>query len=312
MSERLKVMFARFPGGGMDRAEVTDWLVRSVIAAKEDARINPCILNWRMTDTPITMSRNRCVADAQKSGVDVLVMVDNDMHPDFYLPDNPYAALKDPTSRPFFESSFDLLYHRRMASEGPAVIGAPYCGPPPHENVYVFQWQDRETNGPEDGSFFALEGFTREDSTKMSGITEVAALPTGLIMFDMRAFAFTDPPYFYYEWEDETESAKASTEDVTLTRDLSLNSVPQFCNWDAWAGHWKQKCVGRPVLLSPKTINRRFRSRILAELNIMSPNEELIFVGRNGKASNGHVTDYVQTSRIAGPAPKPEEVTICE
>lgn len=275
----LKLMFARFPGGGMDAADVTDWLVGAVIAAKSEPRISE-VLNFRITDTPITMGRNACIEAAKKSGVDFLVMVDNDMKPDAYLPANPHKLLPDPTARPFFESSFEFAYQQRKLGK-PCIIGAPYCGPPPFENVYVFQWSDWETGEPTDTADIRLEQFTREEAAKLHGIQQVAALPTGLIIIDMQAIPHTDPPYFYYEWEDETESKKASTEDVTFTRDLGLNGVPQFCNWDAWCGHWKKKCVGRPILHSSQSLNARFRKRVLQEFNI-NPGEELRIIG------NGH------------------------
>jgi hypothetical protein len=299
MKDQIKVMFARFPGGGVDRAEVTDWLVTSVLAAKSDPRIDDTILNWRITDTPITMGRNRCIKVAQEEKVDFLVMVDNDMAPDLYWEGNPYRREKDPMAKSFFTSSFDFLYDRRMSGEKPAVIGAPYCGPPPHENVYVFQWSDFESGGPEDNPHMVIEQYTREQAATMFGIHEAAALPTGLVIIDMDAVQFTDPPYFYYEWEDETASEKASTEDVTFTRDLSLNGVPQFCNWDSWAGHWKQKCVGRPKLLLPQSISERFRRRVLCHYNINSPEEKLIFM------KDGRITDGRQADNGSPAAPEP-------
>jgi len=105
----------------------------------------------------------------------------------------------------------------------------------------------------------------------MSGIQECAALPTGLIMYDMRCFDVTEPetdkdhPWFYYEWTDKYAANKASTEDVTMTRDLSLTGAtklgynPVLCNWDAWAGHWKPKCVGKPVVMDAKSVGQKLR-----------------------------------------------------
>lgn len=276
----VRVMFARFPGGHVDRDDVTDWLVGAVLAAKADPRIQPDILNWRRTDTPITMVRNLCIEVAKSEQVDFLIMVDNDMKPDAYLPSNPYAMAHCPAAKPFFQSSFDFAYQQRLAGK-PCVIGAPYCGPPPCENIYVFQWANWETGGPEDNADIKLEQFTREQAATMRGIQEVAALPTGLIILDMRCIAENEPPYFYYEWKDKTESEKASTEDVTFTRDTALHGCTQYCNWDAWAGHWKQKCVGRPMQLTARSISQRFRNRVLAQYNIQ-PGEELITVG-NGK-----------------------------
>jgi hypothetical protein len=87
----------------------------------------------------------------------------------------------------------------------------------------------------------------------------------------MRCFDLTEPrcdsdkPWFYYEWADKYCAAKASTEDVTQTRDLSmvgtqkLGYSPVYCNWDAWAGHWKPKCVGKPQVLAAKDISNKMK-----------------------------------------------------
>jgi hypothetical protein len=282
--KKMKVMFTRFPGGGMDRAEVTDWLVDSVVEAKLDPRVEDDIYNWRLTDTPITMSRNRCIEVALKEGIDFLVMVDNDMAPDLYSPGR--SEYHNPEAKHFYASAFDFLYQRRETGEAPAVIGAPYCGPSPHENIFVFQWRVLETNCPSNGTRISLQQFTREQAAIMTGIQEVGALATGLIMIDMECIKNIAPPYFYYEWTDEKKTEKASTEDVTFTRDLSLNGVPQFCNWDSWAGHWKPKCVGMPIPIPPSSISEVFRRRILSSYNIDPGKEDLVFM-KNGEAFNG-------------------------
>jgi uncharacterized UPF0146 family protein len=52
---------------------------------------------------------------------------------------------------------------------------------------------------------------------------------------------------------------------VTQTRDLSLVGTtqlgynPVFCNWDAWAGHWKPKCVGKPAILSASSVGHKLK-----------------------------------------------------
>jgi len=113
--------------------------------------------------------------------------------------------------------------------------------------------------------------YDRHTAVKMAGIQECAALPTGLIMYDMRVFELTEPkspedkPWFYYEWKDHFCADKASTEDVTQTRDSSLVGTqklgynPVFCNWDAWAGHWKPKCVGKPVFIDAKGVSQKMK-----------------------------------------------------
>lgn len=298
--KKIKIMFARFPGGNVDRKEITDWLIGTVLAAKADPRIDDDLLNWSISDTPITMGRNLCMEVAKQRDVDFVLMIDNDMSPDLYLGSNCYREYADPSARPFFQSSFDFALQQRRRGE-PCCIGAPYCGPPPHENIYVFHWTTKETNRPIDEADMSIEQYSREHAVTLRGIQEAAALPTGLILIDMQVLKFTDPPYFYYEWDDVTESKKASTEDVTFTRNLSLNGCPQFCNWDAWAGHFKMKCVGRPKTLSARSLNSRFRRRVLEEYNITSPKEQLIILPRRHER-NGHATKTTEKPEPAGVA----------
>jgi hypothetical protein len=32
-----------------------------------------------------------------------------------------------------------------------------------------------------------------------------------------------------------------------------------FCNWDAWAGHWKPKCVGKPQIVQAQDISAKLK-----------------------------------------------------
>lgn len=263
MLQKFNVGFCTFSYGGnggisSEVPDIREWMVPTVSELAKDPRVDN-IRIWNLADTPITMTRNRAVLMARQYGVDVLVMVDSDMKPDVN------AGQAD--AKPFFQSSFDFLVNHYP--KGPCVIGAPYCGPPPMECVYVFRWQNMQSlhANPD----FQLEMYDRHTAVKLAGIQECAALPTGLIMYDMRAFALTEPrspgdkPWFYYEWKDIYASEKASTEDVTMTRDLSLVGAeklgynPVFCNWDAWAGHWKPKCVGKPVFIEAKGVSEKLR-----------------------------------------------------
>jgi hypothetical protein len=264
MQQKFNVGFCTFSYGGnggiaSEHPDIREWMVPLVAELSRDARVDQ-IRIWNLADTPITMTRNRAVLQARQYGVDVLVMIDSDMKPDINA--------GDPTAKPFFKTSFDFLvdhYHK-----GPCVIGVPYCGPPPVECVYVFRWNNMQTSNPNPD--FQLEMYDRHTAVKLAGIQECAALPTGLIMYDMRAFEVTEPksdadkPWFYYEYKDQFQSEKASTEDVTMTRDLSLVGTqklgynPVFCNWDAWAGHWKPKCVGKPQYIQAKDISQKLKS----------------------------------------------------
>ena len=227
------------------------------------------VLSLRISDTPITMSRNRAVNAALEHKVDFLLMMDNDMLPDMYVG-------KDPFAEPFLSTSLKFMTERW--DEGPHIIGVPYCGPPPIENVYVFQWATWETDNPNPD--YRLEQFTREESARKIGLEKVGALPTGLILFDMRVFRdLIKPPYFYYEWKDKTAADKASTEDVTMTRDAGLAGAKVWCLWSAWAGHYKLKCVGRPQVLYSEQVGDQMREAVK---NDYKQNDRVVILGPEG------------------------------
>lgn len=276
---KLNVFVACFCYGGNGgissvHPDIAMWLLANAPKMKGD-RIGWSKVEF-ISDTPITMTRNKAITRARELGADIVVMLDSDMRPDLCLD-------RDPLAKPFWDTSFDYLY--KHYDTGPVMIGAPYCGPPPHENVYVFRWRSRQGNHPDDVDM-QLEQYTREEAAIMGGIQEAAALPTGVIMADVRLFELSDPksqvanlkqqgyeeniardlsrPWFYYEWQDEYGDRKASTEDVTATRDLSLIGQnvlgynPILCNWDAWGGHWKPKLVGKPQLLTQSEVATRY------------------------------------------------------
>lgn len=283
-------MVARFPYGGnggtnSEVPEIGDWLVETVIRMKSDPRIDR-VISFRESDTPITMVRNLAVQKARERGADLLVMIDSDTAPDYEL------KCGDKTAKRFWESSFDFVYNRKMNGLT-TVIGAPYCGPPPAELPYVFKWANYQSDHPNQD--LRLEMYSREEAAIMGGIQEVAALPTGLIIFDMAALDLTKPDHFYYEYANDGQDCsvcgepkpgprtqKASTEDVTATRDISLMGIaklgynPLFCNWDAWAGHWKPKCVGKPKPLTADRIGHKYKEAVLRGHR---SDEKLVMIG---------------------------------
>ena len=218
----------------------------------------------------------------------------------------PDAHVKEAGAKPFFESSFDYLYERW--EQGPQCIFAPYCGPSPSHNVYVFAWTNNTQSHGDDN--FQLEAYGRREAAAMAGIQEAGAGPTGLMMLDMRLFKEYPQPYFYYEWEgDDTHcpscrqpvmerlqepkpdgtwyrpgprSQKVSTEDVTFTRDLSQWWIRRYgynplkCNWDAWAAHIKVEEVGKPIIFRSDQVNAKIVDA--ADANLRSE-ESLVMIG---------------------------------
>lgn len=260
---KADVMLARFPGGGTEHTDCVDWLMD----AEHLLRTHPQVGRygrWKLNDTPITMGRNRALKVAKDGGYDFLLMVDSDMTPDLYL-----GAL--PTAVPFLDVAIPFL----LDHPGPAIIGAPYCGPPPHENVYVFTWRAKQSDHP--NKDVELAQYAREEAAALGGVQEVAALPTGLILIDMRCYDLVRDarraamkgkpgkprPFFYYEYADADETEKSSTEDVVFTRDLSFAGVRQYCAWDSWAGHNKTKTVGKPFPVTPDFVAECIRTAIV-------------------------------------------------
>lgn len=260
--KKLSVYFG-FPSyggnGGIasEHPDVREWCLETFPRIKEDPRIEN-VYHKTINDTPITMVRNRFVKLAKEAGADILVMVDSDQSPNLHK--------DDPWFKPFWDTSFNFLYSHY--ERGPVAICAPYCGPPPFENVYVFQWGAKK-HDIGDEMQVSLDQYTREEASQMAGIQPIAAAPTGLIMYDMRCFDLIQHPYFKYEWTDETASQKASTEDVQNTRDISmcgqeiLGYNPLFCNWDSWIGHWKPWNVGKPMKISVDSVNEAFKAAVL-------------------------------------------------
>jgi len=231
---QYKVMVAQFPYSDRTHPDASDWVMRTVIEMREDPRIGPGNVGaWRKSDTPITMVRNECLVGAEKAGYDFVLMIDNDVNPD-------YLVGQDSSAKPFWKSTFDFA----LASPKPCIVAAPYVGPPPEENVFAFVFGNKQSDHPNPD--FQIGGISRYQAARLAGIQPVCALATGLMLIDMRAVVGSPHPRFYYEYGDETQSLKASTEDVTFTRDAHYRGVPLYCNWDSWCQHFKLKGVGKP------------------------------------------------------------------
>lgn len=244
---RYKVLIAQFPFGNQTHIDTAMWVTDVVLAMRDDKRIgrgNVHLAN--INDTPVSMSRNRALVQAEENDIDFVLMVDSDMRPDCRLQS---GATKQPEGvRPFWQSSWEFLLEHKRTS-GPAVVAAPYCGPPPHENVYVFQWENFRSDNPSPD--FSIAQYTRSEAMRMRGIRRAASLPTGVTLIDMEAVRPMRHPRFYYEWTDHRATHKASTEDVVFYRDLAMRyKVPAYCNWDAWAIHHKSVAVQPPTFVN--------------------------------------------------------------
>jgi hypothetical protein len=273
------VMLARFPGGNAEHPASADYVINLMETLHNDDRIET-IRSWYKADTPIPMVRNLCVKHALALKVDYLLMIDADISPDC-----------EPGAKPFWPTAWDFLMERRQIEADraagkatrwcddeapkllgdhkdpplpPATVAAPYCGPPPHECVYVFEWASKE-NVEGGNPNFKLQMFDRSFAAQQAGIQEVAALPTGLILYDTRVFRRLPAPWFDYEYTDPPyNTEKATTEDVYQTRNASMLGLPQFCAWDSWAAHLKLKTVTKPRVLTIHSVRKSFADACLA------------------------------------------------
>jgi hypothetical protein len=262
---QVSVMLARFPGNFSEHPRSSDWVIDTYHKCKIDPRISR-VERWWKSDTPITMSRNEACSYALQLNMDYIAMIDSDMHPDAYVG-------MDPSAKPFWDSSLEFL----LKQKEPCMIAVPYCGPPPHENIYVFEWTD--FNDDQDRKW-RLDQFSRSQAALMQGITEVGALPTGLCIIDLRIFKTLAVPWFDYEWKDDGKKCtlcgqpkpgprkeKASTEDVYFSRNAGMIGFPTYCNWDAWAGHIKPKTVGKPNPTCKDEVHRTFQEAVARGIN---------------------------------------------
>lgn len=260
---KVNVMFARFPYMGIEHPDVHDWLLRTHSKVKKDPRVDR-VFSFQLNDTPITMGRNRALKNALEIGADYVCMVDADMAPDL-----PYAD-----AVPFW----DVAWEHMMKHIGePCVIGAPYTGPYPDCSPYIFRWRKKTNDARRED--WRLEMWTREEAAQASGLYPVAALPTGLILIDVRVLDGVKPPWFYYEYTDKFETQKASTEDVAFTRDVSLAGFPLYATFNSWAGHWKQTRMDKPTVLTADMMAEKFTEVAREGANSRA---RKVYVGANG------------------------------
>jgi len=315
---KLKILFAQFAyagNGGVATVlpHYVPWFAKVYKQLSADDRVEQVAIKV-YGDIPLDIERNRVVLDAKQHGFDVIVMLDSDNVPDLYFGHRSEA-------RAFIETSFNFLYEREIKGI-PTVVCAPYCGPPPHptkggsENVYVFfaTHDEGDDSNPDHVGRIRFEAYSREHAAIMRGIQPCAAGPTGCIMYSTSAFDLMPvhqhtkdeilddlmagkiskdrakqlinmESWFYYESPNGLRTSKASTEDVTNTREIQMAGLQKhgepvvFCNWDAWAGHFKPKCVGAPSLLRIESVSNLFRETVVNNISGQEQSVDIDFTG---------------------------------
>ncbi len=279
--KKFKLMVARFPGNNQEHPASSQYVINLMFSLLQDDRISD-IDNWYKSDTPITMVRNLCVKEALDRGIDYILMIDSDFRPDS-VPGTPgfwptawefamQCRLREEIATDHRLGESALTPDQLFRAHPPITIAAPYCGPPPREECYIMQWHSNQTDDVTLNTWLAP--MDRDCAADRRGIEEVAALPTGLILYDIRVFQNLTPPWFEYEWEDRLfNTRKASTEDIYQTRNASMQGMPQFVAWDCWADHIKQKFVPKPRPFTLMTLRQEFAKGVLrgAGLSVSDP-----------------------------------------
>jgi len=307
---RVFVAFYYYGGNGGIAAvspELMFWWAKTYHQLKLDPRIE-FVGSKGYCDTPVTLVRNQAIEDAQGLKADMVLMLDSDNIPDGY---EGFAGVK-----PFWETSFTFAYERLLQGI-PTVIAAPYCGPPPPpvdppgilnmgEVPYLFQWSNKESHVPYAPQ--KLDMLTRNEAARLAGIHPMAALPTGVCLFALKAFEGLKRPYFYYDF-NEAHTEKSSTEDVVATRNIGMfwqmtkGYDVLFANCDAWAWHVKTKKVGKPTIIPSEAVAENFAEAIR---NNWSKNDEVrqLDFGFEKPVVNFNLNRGPQKA-IAEPPPKP-------
>lgn len=304
--KKYNIHVCQFPGGNSTHPDVGDWLAETLLKMKQDERIG-AIKRFKKSDTPITMVRNHAVKEAIALGSDYILMIDSDMGPD-------YLVGQDPLARPFWDVAWGFMMNRReyedLRERGveevpPATIAAPYCGPPPLELPYIFRWKNRQSDNPDPDYY--LECLERSDAAMRSGIEEVAALPTGLILYDIRVFKALEKagalPWFDYEYADPPyNTRKATTEDVWQTRNGTLlePSMPLYVAWDCWAIHYKTKAVKKPVPVTAAAVKGVMKQAVASQYE--DHNDKILMVHR-------HDPQFVAGPVVGNPGGKEAEAS---
>ena len=292
--KKFVIMLCQFPGGMVSHPDPTAYIAAIRCDLQNDPRVTG-VIPFTVGDTPITRSRNLAIKKALEYGADYVLMIDSDVSPD---QDRDGA-------KPFWKTAWRFMMDRRTAeitagdhevaltrknnpaiwtiTYAPATIAAPYCGPPPHEIPYIGVWRNME--GSATNPSFSLQMMSREEAGLRTGIEEVAALPTGLILYDIRLFKELPKPWFDYEWGDPEQTEKVTTEDIFQTRNASLMGFPQYVAWDCWAGHWKLKYVGAPEPYRIHDMRKTF-TQAVALGNIVPPEKKIHMNG--GMSHHAH------------------------
>lgn len=278
LPEKVTVLIARLSYNGTERVEIANWLVQTAIELHNHPRVAN-VFHKIMMGYPTPRIRNSVMKLCREKGIHFAVMIDDDTVPDVHSPGAAVGYEHLPKMRDqqnFFPAALDFA----LEHPGPCVIGAPYCAGPPEERVLVSRFREKQSDDPSAhcNGGLKLECFTRDEAAPKTGFEMVSALPTGLILIDMRVCAVLKPPYFDYEYRDEEQTELASTEDTVFSRNALYLGVPQYVAWQSWCAHLKIKAVGRPrkypLAAVPAQVNQSIREGVERERREARPADQ--------------------------------------
>jgi hypothetical protein len=192
-------------------------------------RVVDSIVNHYTSGSRIAMGRNLQVKEAMQLGLSHLLFIDPDMLPDTYLE-------ADPQATPVWDTFWSFM----QANPG-SVLAAPYCGPPPKEEVHVFS-----PNPSGD-----LKRVSREQAAALHGWQQVGGAGTGFMLIDMDVFKALKNPYFHDVYTDETESKLRNSQDVDFSKKCWEAGIPMYVNFDCWCDHQQMVHIRRPGWVDP-------------------------------------------------------------
>lgn len=237
LPEKVNLLVVVFTYSGQCHVDVLTYTHRVAAQLRDHPRVNQVEVA-AAHGYPTDRVRNAALLSAKGRGFHFCLMIDDDMAVDFQLGDPNAKAV------PFAPTALDFM----LAHKGPCFVGAPYTSGPPNQEVVVMKNRERFPDQP-DGVGFSIDKYTRDEAAVLEGIHEVAALPTGCLMIDVRSTLIMPPPWFAYEYADAPLNANlASTEDVFFTRNAAWLGVKQYCAWSSWCGHHKRILTNKPRL----------------------------------------------------------------
>lgn len=250
---------------------VAQWKVNLVVQIASSRFFDSYMLAF-CNKSRIHNSRNAFCNTAIEQGFEWLLFVDPDMHPDLYYDPSKGHKHSEGPVRPFFTSSLSYM----LQNPDIGAIAAPACSGPPELNTNLF---------------IRCEGggatrMPRQEAAVMKPcMCRVAAIGTGLMLIRTSVLKEIKPPFFLDTYNDPREMDVTVGQDCYFCERVIEAGYKVYANMYAWAGHWKDFCIGKPGAdgLPLEAFNNPGDEVFIEDID-NSQLEELVDVGCHGKA----------------------------